>query len=88
MGVNRKAVLATLKVLGVEPARNARAQLCVTLADQLDQAPLSEQPVNVAAIAKELRLAIGELERSVSQVDSGLSSFLAELSSPVRNAEV
>jgi hypothetical protein len=55
------------------------------LADQLDQA--GTIPVNVAAVAKELRLAMGELERSTNDVNDEFSNFLAELSAPVRHAE-
>jgi hypothetical protein len=74
-----------LKQLGVDASVSVRGQLCLTLADQLDQA--GTIPVNVAAVAKELRLAMGELERSANDVNDEFSNFLAELSAPVRHAE-
>lgn len=83
--MNRKAVEAALKQLGVDASVSVRGQLCLTLADQLDQA--GTIPINVAAVAKELRLAMGELERSANDVGDEFSNFLAELSTPVRNAE-
>lgn len=83
--MNRRAVEAALKQLGVDASVSVRGQLCLTLADQLDQA--GTIPINVAAVAKELRLAMGELERSVNDVNDEFSNFIAELSAPVRNAE-
>jgi hypothetical protein len=83
--MNRGAVEAALKQLGVDASVSVRGQLCLTLADQLDQA--GTIPVNVAAVAKELRLAMGELERSANDVNDEFSNFLAELSAPVRHAE-
>jgi hypothetical protein len=85
MNANRTAVEATLKQLGVDAAASVRAQLCLTLADQLDQA--GSIPVNVAAVAKELRMSITELERSAGDFNDELSDFLADLSTPVRHAE-
>ena len=83
--MNRRAVEAALVQLGVDASVSVRGQLCLTLADQLDQA--GTIPVNVAAVAKELRLAMGELERSANDVNDEFSNFLAELSTPVRNSE-
>jgi hypothetical protein len=85
MGDNRKAVVATLKQLGVDAASSVRAQLCLTLADQLDLA--SQVPVNVSAVAKELRMSITELERNSNDFNDDLTNFLTELSSPVRDSE-
>jgi hypothetical protein len=85
MGDNRKAVVATLKQLGVDAAASVRAQLCLTLADQLDLA--GDVPVNVAAVAKELRMSITELERNSNDFNDDLTNFLSELSSPVRDSE-
>jgi hypothetical protein len=85
MNANRIAVEATLKQLGVDAAASVRAQLCLTLADQLDQA--GSIPVNVAAVAKELRMSITELERNAGDFNDELSDFLADLSTPVRHAE-
>jgi hypothetical protein len=85
MGANRKAVVATLKQLGVDAAASVRAQLCLTLADQLDQAGVV--PVNVAAVAKELRMSITELERNSNDFNDDLTNFLSELSASVRDSE-
>ena len=85
MGANRVAVEVTLKQLGVDAVGSVRAQLCLTLADQLDQAGVI--PVNVAAVAKELRMSISDLERSAGDFNDEFSAFLDELSTPVRNAE-
>jgi hypothetical protein len=85
MGANRVAVETTLKQLGVDAVGSVRAQLCLTLADQLDQ--VGDVPVNVAAVAKELRMSIGELERTTGDFNDEFSSFLSDLSTPVRDSE-
>ena len=79
---NRSATAATLKELGLNPRTNSRAQMCMTLAAQLDQ--LEDSPGAVAAVARELRLAIADLERQAGKLDDELAGFLADLSSPVR----
>jgi hypothetical protein len=85
MGANRVAVETTLKQLGVDAVGSVRAQLCLTLADQLDLA--GDVPVNVAAVAKELRMSIGDLERTTGDFNDVFSSFLSDLSTPVRDSE-
>lgn len=85
MAANREAVMVTLKQLGVDASGSVRAQLCLTLADQLDLA--GDVPVNVAAVARELRMSIGELERTTGDFNDEFSSFLADLSTPVRDSE-
>lgn len=80
---NRSATAATLKELGIDPRKNSRAQMCMTLADQLDR--LDGNPAALAAVARELRLAIADLERQTGQLDDELAGFLAELSTPIRH---
>jgi hypothetical protein len=84
-GKNKRALLSTLKELGINPEDSVRAQMCLTLADQLDNK--SDPTISIATVAKELRLAIGELERSVSDFDNELGAFLADLSTPIRDSE-
>jgi hypothetical protein len=85
VGPNQQALLATFDNLGVDPKKSVRAQMCITLANQLDAN--RDPSVNVASIAKELRLAVGELEKSVNDFDNELGAFLADLSSPIRHTE-
>jgi hypothetical protein len=84
-GKNKRALLSTLRELGINPEDSVRAQMCLTLADQLDNK--SDPTISIATVAKELRLAIGELERSVSDFDNELGAFLADLSTPIRDSE-
>ena len=82
MGANRHAVEVTLKHLAIDAPGSVRAQLCLTLADQLDQ----EMPVNVAAVARELRMVIAELESS-SIGDDEFTTFMRSLSEPLADTE-
>lgn len=75
----RAAVQATLKSLGVDAATNARGQLALTLADALD----AGAGMAAAAIARELRATLSELEQANVDHDDELTAFLAGLSSEV-----
>jgi DNA-binding GntR family transcriptional regulator len=79
----RGAVVATLGQLEADPATDARAQLALTLADALD----AGAGMATAAISKELRAVLGELERGRGG-DDELDAFIAGLSTEVGDAKV
>jgi hypothetical protein len=79
---NRRAVAATLAKLGADPETDARAQLALTLADQLDDGA----GMATAAIARELRATLQDLESAGGGEDE-LDKFLASLSTPVVDAK-
>jgi hypothetical protein len=75
---NRAAVLATLARLETDPTIDARAQLALTLADQLD----AGAGMATAAVSKELRATLRELEEAGGD-DDEFDRFLAGMSGPV-----
>ena len=75
---NRAAVLATLARLEADPTIDARAQLALTLADQLD----AGAGMATAAVSKELRATLRELEEAGGD-DVEFDRFLAGMSGPV-----
>lgn len=75
----RAAVEATLLSLGVDAVSNARGQLALTLADALD----AGAGMAAAAIARELRATLAELEAVHDDGGSELANFLAGLSAEV-----
>lgn len=75
---NRRAVVATLARLEADPEVDARAQLALTLADQLD----AGAGMATAAVSKELRAVLAELEEAGSG-DDDFDQFIAGLSAQV-----
>ena len=78
----RAAVVATLAQLEANPAIDARAQLCLTLADALD----AGAGMATAAISKELRAALREIEEGGAG-DDEFDRFIAGLSGSVDDAK-
>jgi hypothetical protein len=78
----RAAVVATLAQLEADPAVDARAQLCLTLADALD----AGAGMATAAISKELRAALREIEEGGAG-DDEFDRFIAGLSGSVDDAK-
>ena len=75
---NRAAVTATLARLEADPTIDARAQLALTRADQLD----AGAGMATAAVSKELRATLRELEEAGGDHD-GFDEWLAGMSGPV-----
>ena len=80
-GPNEKAVRATLKRLEVNAATDALGQAAVTLGRTLD----NDAGMATAAVARELRALLTELEGRTGGNDDELSRLLADLSAPVVN---
>jgi hypothetical protein len=80
----RAAVVATLDRLGVDPMLDARAQVALTLADSLD----AGAGMATAAVARELRATLTELEEHHGGGSSELDRFLASMSSEVGDPKV
>lgn len=83
VGPNEKAIRSHLKTLEVSVTNDARGRLAVTLAKALD----NDAGMATAAVSRELRATLAELEGRNSGNDDELSTFLAELSAPVLNSE-
>ena len=81
-GPNEKAVRATLRQLEVHITVDALGRLAVTLAKALD----ADAGMATAAISRELRATLAELEGRNGDTDDGLSRLLADLSAPVVDA--
>lgn len=82
-GLNEAAVLSTLAELEVDPTRDARGRLAVTLAKALD----GDAGMATAAVARELRATLNDLEGRSGGDDDGFAGLLADLSTPVVDAE-
>ena len=80
---NVKAVRATLKQLEVNPVTDARGRVALTLAEALDEGV----GMATAAVARELRATLAELEGRNSGNSDDLAAFLAELSTPVEHTK-
>ena len=80
----RAAVLASLERLGVDAVADARAQVLLTLADSLD----AGAGMATAAVARELRATLGELEEHHGGGSSDLDRFLASMSSEMGDPKV
>jgi hypothetical protein len=72
------AVAATLVELGADPATDALACLALTLAATLDAGAGSQ----VAAVSRELRSTLAELEGRLNSDTDALDDFLAGLREP------
>lgn len=81
MGPNEKAVRATLKQLKVSIASDALGRLAVTLAAALD----ADAGMATAAISRELRATLSELETRNGEPSDEFGRIIAELSAPVVN---
>jgi len=80
-GPMEKAVRATLKQLECEVSSDARARLAVVLAVALD----GDAGMATAAISRELRATLSELENRNDGTTDEFSRLLADLSAPVVN---
>jgi len=75
-GPMERAVRVTLKELEVDPAKNARGRLCITLAVALD----NDAGMATAAVSRELRATLTELEARDNEPTDGFAALIAELS--------
>lgn len=82
-GPNEKAVRQTLKQLEVDVMSDALGRLAVTLAKALD----ADAGMATAAISRELRATLAELEQRNGEPPDDLSRFLAQVSAPVVDAK-
>jgi hypothetical protein len=83
-GPNEKAVRTTLRQLEISVVDDARGRLAVTLAKALDGDAALDAGMATAAISRELRATLSELEgRGNGDTDDDLTKFLAELSTPM-----
>lgn len=82
MGPNEKAVRATLKQLEVSITSDALGRLAVTLAVALD----GDAGMATAAISRELRATLSELEQRNGEPSDDFGRIIAELSAPMVNA--
>lgn len=80
-GPNEKAVRSSLKRLDVSVTDDAHGRLAVTLAKALD----GDAGMATAAISRELRATLSELESRNGEDTDDFSEFLRELSAPVVN---
>jgi hypothetical protein len=83
VGPNEKAVRSHLKALEVSDVDDARGRLAITLAKALD----NDAGMATAAVSRELRATLAELEGRDGRESDTLTNWLAELSSPMVNAE-
>lgn len=82
-GPNEKAVRSTLKQLEVDASIDALGRLAVTLAKALD----ADAGMATAAVSRELRATLAELEDRNGDSTDDISRLLAELSTPMVDAE-
>jgi hypothetical protein len=78
-GPNEKAVRATLRHLEVSVVDDALGRLAVTLAKALD----GDAGMATAAISRELRATLSELESRNGEETDDFTDFLKELSTPM-----
>jgi hypothetical protein len=83
VGPNEKAVRAHLKSLEVSDVDDARGRLAITLAKALD----NDAGMATAAVSRELRATLAELEGRDGRESDELNKWLAQLSAPMGNAE-
>jgi len=81
-GPNEKAVRATLRQLEVSVVADALGRLAVTLAKALD----GDAGMATAAISRELRATLSELESRNGEDADDFTDFLKELSTPMVDA--
>lgn len=78
-----QAVRTTLARLEVDPSTDARAALAITLAKVLD----ADAGMAVAAVSRELRATLSELEAATAgEPDDAFATLIAELSAPLGDA--
>lgn len=82
-GPNEKAVRSSLKRIEISVQDDALGRLAVTLAQALD----GDAGMATAAISRELRATLNELESRNGEDTDDFSQFLRELSAPVVNTE-
>jgi len=82
-GPNEKAVRSSLKRIEISVVDDALGRLAVTLAKALD----GDAGMATAAISRELRATLNELESRNGEDTDDFSQFLRELSAPVVNTE-
>jgi hypothetical protein len=78
-GPNEKAVRSHLKVLEVSDTDDARGRLAITLAKALD----NDAGMATAAVSRELRATLAELEGRDDGNNDELNRLIADLSSPM-----
>ena len=78
-GPMEKAIRSTLKQLEVSPVTDARARLAIVLAISLD----AGAGMATAAISRELRATLTELENRDGGDTDGFANLLEQLSAPV-----
>lgn len=82
-GSMEKAVRATLKTLEVDATQDARGRLAIVLAVTLD----AGAGMATAAVSRELRATLTELENRDGGDTDGFAELLRELSAPVVNTK-
>jgi hypothetical protein len=82
-GPNEKAVRSSLKRIEISVVDDALGRLAVTLAKALD----GDAGMATAAISRELRATLNELESRNGEDTDDFSQFLRELSAPVVNTK-
>lgn len=82
-GPMEKATRSTLKALEVDPVSDARGRLAIVLAVTLD----GGAGMATAAVSRELRATLTELECRDGGDTDGFADLLRQLSSPVVNSE-
>lgn len=82
IGPNEKAVRAHLKFLEVSDATDARGRLAITLAKALD----NDAGMATAAVSRELRATLAELEGRDGRENDELAKLISELSAPMGDA--
>lgn len=82
-GPMEKAIRATLRVLEVDAAKDARGRLCIVLAVSLD----GDAGMATAAISRELRATLTELESRDGGNTDEFTDLLRQLSAPMVNTK-
>lgn len=82
-GPMEKAVRATLKALEVDATQDARGRLAIVLAVTLD----AGAGMATAAVSRELRATLTELESRDGGDTDGFADLLRQLSAPVVNTK-
>jgi len=82
-GPMEKAVRVTLRTLEVDATKDARGRLAIVLAATLD----NDAGMATAAVSRELRATLTELENRDGGDTDGFAELLRELSAPVVNTK-
>jgi hypothetical protein len=82
-GRNEKAVRATLRRLEVSPTNDAVGSLAISLAICIDEGA----GMAMAAVSRELRAALSQLEARTGGIEDDFDKLLAELSPKVGNTK-